>query len=435
MSTIDGLQILHWIPVVIQEDYCIGTCEIQTNTTDLKRDTGTSPSSTKCDTTLPNSPLLKAFETSLAELIFSKHTRIESSSNIFSNDTWKATRCTENIDKIGVFRSFFKSRRELIDGTLLQRRHELLRTDLFGRTVEYAALLTSSGAPPVASVLVRSNPRTTQYSMNSLQSFVNPCTIVVISSYCFPGPLTIESASCMIVIGGGFSVIFALTAALYRAAHSLTTIETPRLCIMLCRCFIVTGNSIDIACEYIDLRITVIEKKTSKPVSNFLTYITFFYKNMPENSCLREFDVSGDLEPSDVVWIGAMSVRDEALSVDEDLEGVVLVLDDKVESYSLLEWDLSLALLISPLVGGERVADDKVDVEALGLLLDGSEDKEALSNWKSVGKSAFVWNWVVLSSPVNVVQVEISINGEMRDRRQWKTVLVVLELLVVDDDL
>lgn len=77
----------------------------------------------------------------------------------------------------------------------------------------------------------------------------------------------------------------------------------------------------------------------------------------------RELDVSGDLESSDVVRVSAVSERGEALSVDVDLEGVLLVGDGQVEADSLFEWDLALALLISPLVGGERVADDVLQRE------------------------------------------------------------------------
>ena len=40
-----------------------------------------------------------------------------------------------------------------------------------------------------------------------------------------------------------------------------------------------------------------------------------------------------------------------------NLECMGLVGDGQIESDSLLEWHLALALLISPLVGGQRVAD------------------------------------------------------------------------------
>lgn len=101
-------------------------------------------------------------------------------------------------------------------------------------------------------------------------------------------------------------------------------------------------------------------------------------------------------------------------------------------------WSSFSYLLVETRVEMERdvsVLAEKVEVEALGLLLDGSEDEEGLADWESVGESALVWDRVVLASPVNVVQVEVSVDGEMRDRAQWKTVLVVLELLVINDDL
>ncbi|GMR37740.1 hypothetical protein PMAYCL1PPCAC_07935, partial [Pristionchus mayeri] len=63
------------------------------------------------------------------------------------------------------------------------------------------------------------------------------------------------------------------------------------------------------------------------------------------------------------------------------------------------------------------------------------EDEEGLSDGESVGDSTLVGDWVVLSSPVDVVQVEISIDGEMRDGGERETVLEVAELLLVNHDL
>ncbi|GMS85616.1 hypothetical protein PENTCL1PPCAC_7791, partial [Pristionchus entomophagus] len=167
-----------------------------------------------------------------------------------------------------------------------------------------------------------------------------------------------------------------------------------------------------------------------------------------------ELDVSLDLESGDVVGVGAVSEGGETLAVHKDLEGVGLVGDGQIEAHSLLEGVLALALLIAPLVLLEGVANhdllvatgvevegdvavlaEKVDVESLSLLLDGSEDEEGLADGEAVGDSALVGNGVVLSSPVDVVQVEVSIDGEMRDGGEGESVLEVTELLLVDDDL
>lgn len=42
---------------------------------------------------------------------------------------------------------------------------------------------------------------------------------------------------------------------------------------------------------------------------------------------------------------------------------------------------------------------------------------------------------VVLATPMDMVEVEVSIDGKMSDRGERHTVLVVLELLLVNDDL
>lgn len=94
---------------------------------------------------------------------------------------------------------------------------------------------------------------------------------------------------------------------------------------------------------------------------------------------------------------------------------------------------------------------EQVDVEALGLLLRHSEHGEGLSGGKALsGESALVWDWlkiidrrlkldhpthIVLATPVNVVDENITVNGEVSDGRERHTVLVLLHLLLIHKDL
>lgn len=180
-----------------------------------------------------------------------------------------------------------------------------------------------------------------------------------------------------------------------------------------------------------------------------------------------ELDVSLDLESGDVVWIDTMSIRSESLSVDEDLESELFVSNLQIESSETFEWILSLAFLISPFSVDKRVTDDtsrgrlsahksvcllvetwievksnvsvllqKIDVELLGLLLRSSVDNKSLSWNQTVGgDSTLVWDWIVLSSPLNMVEDDISVDGQVGDRVEWNTVLEVLDLLMVDRNL
>lgn len=78
----------------------------------------------------------------------------------------------------------------------------------------------------------------------------------------------------------------------------------------------------------------------------------------------------------------------------------------------------------------------KIDVELLGLLLRCSVDDESLSwNEPVGGDSALVWDWIVLSSPLDVIENDVSIDGQVRDRVEWNTVLEVLDFLMVDRNL
>ncbi|GMS85611.1 hypothetical protein PENTCL1PPCAC_7786, partial [Pristionchus entomophagus] len=168
-----------------------------------------------------------------------------------------------------------------------------------------------------------------------------------------------------------------------------------------------------------------------------------------------ELEISLDLEAVDVIGVDAMGERAVRLAVNTDLQALGLVGDVQIEAHSLLEGHLrSLLLLIAPLVLRERVANtsllvevgaehhgdiavlaEEIEVESLSLLLHGSGHMETLTDGESARDSSLVGNGLVLSSPVDVIEVEVSIDGEMGDGKERESVLEVTELLLIDHDL
>lgn len=168
-----------------------------------------------------------------------------------------------------------------------------------------------------------------------------------------------------------------------------------------------------------------------------------------------DLDVSSDLKAVDLVWLESVSVRSEALAVHQNLESVFLILDFEIESGRLFEWNLSFTLLVAPFVGNQAVSDDslliesrievksdvsvlleQIDVESLALLLGHAVDDKCLTRGQAlVGESALVWHRVVFATPVDVRDQDISIDGEVSDRRQRHAVLVLLQFLLIAEDL
>jgi hypothetical protein len=74
-------------------------------------------------------------------------------------------------------------------------------------------------------------------------------------------------------------------------------------------------------------------------------------------------------------------------------------------------------------------------METLALLLGSSIDQQGLS-WSQTFSwdSGLIWDWIVFSRPRDMSHKDISIDREMADGREWNSVLVLLDFLLVSSD-
>lgn len=64
------------------------------------------------------------------------------------------------------------------------------------------------------------------------------------------------------------------------------------------------------------------------------------------------------------------------------------------------------------------VLAQQIHVETLGFLFGGSVNDQLLADSKTVGNATLKRNRVVLASPADMVQVQVTVHGKVGDRRE-----------------
>ena len=86
--------------------------------------------------------------------------------------------------------------------------------------------------------------------------------------------------------------------------------------------------------------------------------------------------------------------------------------------------------------GNIPVLLQQIDMESLALLFGSTIDDQSLAGSNTfTGDTGFIWDWVITTTPMNVGDEDIPIDGEVRDGGEGNSMFVFLDFLLISKDL